>query len=234
MSKYVLEKKLPAITLERKLIEDLEKYISKKATDLLQVETIINNYELTIYESLGKETLKSINDFTLSYFPNDTKKITLEYMAFTPKLLKIFISFGIRRNDSYINIQYDDGCSREIANGICAELLNIANGYKNNNFIYHPNSFFDKLIPVTIGGSAPLAFFLNNLKMPIASASILSAILVLLLYSIFAPIIKPYCILETRKNQEMSKFYSWLFLSFLGFLLFTVVGVFIRKKFFGF
>lgn len=50
----------------------------------------------------------------------------------------------------------------------------------------------------------------------------------------FVVAFRPYCTFETRRAERRNRQFNWLVLGFLGFILFTVVGVYFRQKLLGF
>lgn len=240
MSKYSLEKKLPSCSVERQLLKDLDNYIIKIAKSLCPgLTNTRDKYKFIIIDSFGEETLGNIDDFKLSYFPNDTKKVKLTFFSLYTRLFDIGIIFDLSGWESEIRIELEDESPREKVNGIYAEVITILRDYKTKNFIFHlynKNAFVSGLF----SGLAMLSIFLFGagireiLKGQIKTGVFFILIFFFVPFYIISSKLKPYSTFQTRLNINLAIWYRWFCLSFLGFWIFGVLGVFFRKKIFGF
>ena len=227
-SSYSLSKKMPSCRVDKVLLGELEQYIKQKFETLSPKIT----YELNIKDSIGTETFNSIEEYNMTYFPNDTKNISIKCRT-SDYRMETNVSFDISLLSSELSIKINGGSARENALSLSEEILRRINPYKTNNDFFSVFSPYGVLIGVVFSilwiGSVFNAFLSSNY--------ILIAIIVLLLgcigWIIFA-LLLPYCTFKTRRNEKLETAIKWIILGMIGFILFTVIGVYYRQKLLGF
>lgn len=238
---YNLTKQLPSCTVERKLLLELESYIQRKIAELAPPFEGIRSglgKSFTVSDKFGVETLKSVEEYQRSYFPDDTRRISIEARSFGKNTLSIEIKFSPNKVTSELSIRFDGTSSREVATGIAAEILSIMESYETSNHWFHyvygiPTGIF---LYAVLYVSALFAGYkpsrqdvLTHLLVNVIIGTVLMAIGIS-----FNEKFRPYCTFETRRNEKRKKQFNWIVLGVLGFILFTVIGVFLRQKLLGF
>lgn len=79
MPSYSFEKNLPSYFVDRDFLKHVENFIQKKAQEFCGESYKPTRYRILIEDSLGIQTLESIDQFHHAQFPNDTKSIQVEY-----------------------------------------------------------------------------------------------------------------------------------------------------------
>ncbi len=233
---YSLTKIIPSCLIERKLLLDLENYIQRKTADSSSSEDFPTRrtYKFAVVDSSGMETLNSVGEFQRNYFPDDTLRIKLEGTRRGNESLNIEITFAIIKDLSKLEIQYDGASAREVTAGIASEVFSILGSYETSNKWWH--LFPGTITMLLIGALLTIVFSIDKellAKIPAVASITLGAVGVLIMLQII-PAMLPYSTFETRKNEKRKKRISWIVLGVLGFILFTVMGVYFRQKLFGF
>lgn len=232
---YSFTKRLPSCFIERKLLLELEDYVQRKATDFVSSDDSICRYEFTIIDSSGSEILKSVEDYKRTFFPDDIERIKIMYSSRLKGGLSIEISFGTIKEFTKAEIWFDGNSAREVAIGISSEIVSILESYKTSSHWFH------------LYNGVPIALILNTvlyailIALPGLNLTPVSLIYLFLLgiFSgtmtfIFIAYFKPYSTFETRRNERRKKHSTGYCLGVFGFILFTVIGVYLRLKLFGF
>lgn len=238
---YNLTKQLPSCNVERKLLQELENYARRKVAELAPPPEDLAgvlNQSFTIVDKFGVENLKSVEEYQRTYFPDDTRGISIEVRSFGNPHLSIEFKFSPTKSDSNLRVRFDGNSAREVATGIAAEILSIMESYKTSNHFFH--SYLGVPLVLVIFAALLTGFILPGIRLTPTDAVPylllnlgLGAVTVLLAVAAGEKF-KPYSAFETRRNERLKKQFNWLVLGLLGFLLFTVVGVYFRQKLFGF
>jgi len=230
---YKYSEKIPSLYVNKDLLENLESYFLEKIPVILNVnaEIIRNKYKLIIKDSNGEEEISSIKDFNLNIFPNDTKEISLNlYFWNDNQTNSITIYLDKDRIGAKIKIEISNSNPKETTNGIISGLNQILFQNKNNNFLFHPNIWVDAII----SGIGFLAFwvslniFQSNVKL---SISFLSVSIISLSYLSILKKLKPYISFDSNKQRKYDRNTSWLFYSFLAFIIFGNLLVYLKNLF---
>jgi hypothetical protein len=227
---YSISRSLFATNVEIKLVSDMEKFLKLKSVSLSEIAPDTKwNYKLTIDDMYGSEDLSSIEDFLLSYFPDDTKSINISIGTYGNE---VSIRFSLDRESSILKITVRSENSRQVVEGIAAEILQMLIPYKTQNGFFHPSFVIEVAVHAGLWGSLLYGLILIFSSMQI-SIILLSFSLILASYLLFRRS-KPFNTFETRQNQRRQQWSSWLMFSVIEFILFTVFGGLILKKIFGF
>lgn len=227
MLKYSFEKTIPSCNVEKKLLQELEYYVLGKVQEIYG-EDITKDYKFIVKDFFGEMELKNVDDFKLSYFPDDTKAQEIIFLNLSPTFFYVSIRFGMHAYNSYLKIELQDEKAHEKVKAMYSELIDIFKGYKNNNFIFHlhdSNNFFVSslfglfayfLFCLLIGGT--LFLKMGQAKVGIFSICFSS----LLPFYIISARLKPYSVFSTRINSTFSRWYNWFFTGFLAFIVFNI------------
>lgn len=239
MSIYTATRTLPSCKVERELLVELEEYIRQKMETLYAnnpkaIPSVIS-YKVIINDSVGSETLFSIKDYNAQYFPNDIRAIHLKSET-SRHNMSLVVKFGLIKDLTQVEMSYEGDSAREIVTGVCEEIIKRIKVYETNNYIFQSSSAFTVIpalfFPVSLALIAQILDFpgrIPKIVQPIATALLLISIGWFIVMSF-----KPYSTFKTRRNEIRERRLSWVLLGFLGFVLFTVIGVYFRNQLLGF
>ena len=234
MATYTTERNLPACRVEKRLLAELEEYILRRAGELGANES----YEVTIKDATGEEELPTITEFRTAYFPSTTKEISLSYGLPITRALHVSLVFALGRNwTANLRVSYSDTAPREIVTGIATEILSIIGNYRTLYYLFHPGVAMTLVLLSIVTILATVALALASGKgeaeMLLGKQLLLLLASTLFLYLLLGRLL-PYSMFETRRNESVAKWGNWLLFGFLGFVLFSVVGVIFRRRILGF
>ena len=236
MSEYSAKEALPSCDVEKDLLADIEGYILRKASEISSNggDIIRKRYYFSVEEERGTETLDSTSEYRLSHFPDDTKSIILDLDLLASKChLSIRLSFNVERHFSYMKVRCDGDSAREIVLGLTAGLHNIIKPYVNRNAMFHLSPGIEGFIfgtMITISVVALVFLLKGSLEIGIVGL----AITIMSSYFLYLKRLKPFSVFSTRRNANLHKWHIWLFWGAVGFVVFSVIGVYIRKRLLGF
>jgi hypothetical protein len=233
---YSLTKLLPSCTVERKLLLELEEYVRRKTAEFARLDDPLTkqHYQFIVVDGSGAETLKSVEDYKRAYFPDDTARMKLEAACKGKDSISIGIILAVEKPLSQLEIQYDGNSAREVATGIASEINSIMESYKNSHKWFH--LFPGTITILLLFAILAITFSIDKsilANVPAVGSVILGAVTVLVVLHVL-PLLVPYSTFETRRNERRKKQINWILLGALGFILFTVIGVYFRKRLFGF
>ncbi len=232
MASYSIEKRLTSCFVTKQLLLEIEKYILKKISEIANedINKIREDFSFIIYDKYGFEKMEGVEEYQRELFPSDTKKICLQYRYLGSPSIKL--SLGNNDTESKIEIDLDIKNSKEIANGIINEITSQINETKNMNFIFHG---FYQAIPFT---TSPLILILtitelyrNNKNENFIFFLLLLSIIIIFYYILKS--ISPYCIISTKRNENLQKAKRWLLNGMGSLLVFGLIGSYLRKKLLG-
>ncbi len=238
-SSYSLSKTLPSCNVDKILLEELEQYIQQKVQNLADPDNKDEvSYELHIKDSIGLEQFNSINEYNKTYFPNDTEGITIGcrslYTKNNHQVIKI--RFATRKFASEINVSLVGNSAREIALSLSDEILRIIEPYKTKNYLFNPNGIHGLAV---FAVTCLCASFLSGNELlsepykKFAQAVVFVAMICGFSWFILL-FFKPYCTFKTALNEKRETKVKWIVTGIIGFILFTVVGVYFRQMLLGF
>ncbi len=234
MSEYSCETRVPSCSVSKDTLERIEQYMHERAKALgLSQKQIASSYAITVVGSIGEEKFKSVEDLPWSRFPNDTKDVRVELSTYSPRRLSVRITFSTGRLHSLMGVYYSGDSAREVALGILHALKNILAPCNNMNSWFHlPTPLHETLV---LGGLAALFWAAVSLAAKrVNEAAVLAKIGAPMLMYALCGWLKPYSQFETKRNESRTKWANWLFFGILAFLVFSVAGVFLRKRLLGF
>jgi len=222
MGNYTLDTDLPSVHVTNDLLRDLENYIIRKASQITKEDEqkVRSRYEVLIVDSSGRETLNSFAQFKFSFYPNDTREIRIKSRAADMNWEVV-----MARDRAKLQIFLQQEGAREIVRGIHTEVKHLFKQYGNFNSLFH--YWFIPVVAIPISMFFLLAsHFTPQERLWFGfGPTILSGI-----YIPIGGIFKPYCVFPTRQNQMLQNCFKWFVAGLLGFLLFSVVGVYFRKS----
>lgn len=234
MATYTTERNLPACRVEKRLLIELEEYILRRSAELGANE----GYEVTIKDATGEEQLPTISEFRATYFPSTTKEISLRYGLPISGALHVSLVFTLGRDWATLRVSYGDTAPREIVTGIATEVLRIVGNYRTPYHLLHPGSGIRGLALLLVAiamifVASALASEKNETTSLLGRQLLLLVPSTAFVYLLLGRLL-PYSMFETRRNESVARWGNWLLLGFLGFVLFSVVGVIFRRRILGF
>src|SRR6266576_2381700 len=145
MAKYAFQRRLPSYFVNRAFLKDAELFIQEKARNFQGENYNPEQYTIEIQDSLGTQTLASIDDFHYSEFPNDTRSIRLKHETYHPQYFVIRLTLD---QEPKLQIDLRSESPRQQALGISAEAEHVLSSSKNNHRFWEPG---DKLRPTLVG-----------------------------------------------------------------------------------
>lgn len=236
MSRYEIEKQIHSCSVDKKLIEELEKYILNTVKDGVEdTESINKNIKLCLFDEYGSECLGSISDYHRDLFPIDTKKICLCYKDSNSKFGKIKITFGKDSFSSRIEIECIGDNSKEKSHGVLKAIESHINEFKNYNFLFH--GFYEMISPLLFGPSflGLIIFSISLYKNQPLGYFEIGGITLFIFSCIYFTLgrVSPFCEIDTTKSRKTNRAIKWFLNGLAGVLIFGVIAVFLRKKIFG-
>lgn len=231
-----IKKKIHSTNVNIKLLENAENYIINNSIGLFKtsIHEETKKYDVYIYNKFGKSILKSIKGYDYSSLPNDTKRIILEYKSYQPLILNVTISFDTDGSNSYIEILHENKSPDEFVNGMMSKLLEMINYNKNSNFLFI--SFDNPLSMFLLFAAAILlvAGISNYSKVSVDLGVKYIYISVIPVFYILIGCFKPYCVFDTSLNGTLKYWNNILLGGFVCYILYTILGVYLRIKILGF
>jgi hypothetical protein len=226
MSTYSLRTKLPSADAPKDLLQDIETYILRKAGELTSLDetNLRADYHVSIRDSIGEDRVATLADFNLTRFPNDTQAIIFQYWALPTR---ITVSLG--KHDARLDVLISNQNAKEIAYGMRVEMLRLFDQNRNSNGVFHGAArqaimgiiaFFSFYLARFTFGAHGSRYRLPFFVVGVCAASFVATGLVF----------KPYCVFPTRRNEKLQYWFRWFVGGAIGFLIFTVGGVFLRKS----
>jgi hypothetical protein len=144
MAGYKFEKKLRSYSVNRRLLKDVELFLLEKAKELAEEKFKPDDYSVQIEDSLGTQTMSSIDEYQYSQFPNDTKTINLHYLSYRADVdLRLRLSISPYR--SIFAAEFSGKAPRQRVLGIWAELGHLLAPYRNKNYLVAASPFGRRL-----------------------------------------------------------------------------------------
>lgn len=219
--RYSFEKSLPSTFVEKRLLVDLEHYILQRTSQFDIRKGKIPNYSVTILDSSGTLSLRSIEAYPRDIFDNEIEYVTLSYGDSYENIM-IYIRFGKTKDKSKIEISFKGENARENVESIKVGIFQSIKDSKTWNFIYHPNFIITGVL-VNVLFFSVVAVLYAIFKQGIWSQQATAIALFSSVY-LFASNFKPYTTFDTRRNIVIRKWSGWLVESILGILLIWLVA----------
>jgi hypothetical protein len=249
MGTYSLEQPLPSCKVPRALLEELEDYLKTLEQLVPLSEEAMERtveYRFVVKDTIGTEVLQSVQAFDRATFPNDTKAILFRYSAKSARRLVVEIAF-FEDGSNQLRGSFNGNSSREVSMGLNREILSRIEPYKTMNFLFHSALF--KVFNSTLFAAgavfcvtpllaklfgfqmSPAVTLFSNSRQSLVGGISLFFVASFMRWLQFA---KPHTTFDTAKNTKQEKTVTFILLGFVGFILFTVIGVYLRLKLFGF
>jgi hypothetical protein len=239
MQEFRLDKKLPSALITKDLIKSIETYLYQRATDLRndasdKKESIVQ--EIKITDSLGTETIVSIDEYAPIKFPDTTKAIEVVFKGpnwGSNSSIDVNIQFSKERDSSRMRISYTGTNARALVNGIAEGISGCLSTHRTRNAWFHLGMFGD-MIP----------FFLGFVSIALSLAILFSWIyigphhvrigilflnftLIVLFYNISKQI-RPFSTFDSNRSDLYGKIWNFFFAGLLGLIIF---GILFQKYF---
>jgi hypothetical protein len=222
---YSIDAKLPSVDVTKEFLQDLERYILAKAQEHSSRDPgeTQSDYTVELQDSLGENVFSSISDFEVANYPNDTKQVEFAYRSWRDSRFSLSIRLSL--DGARIRCSISKVGAREALQGIHAEVLRLFNQYRNHNWIYHIHWLNWSVGPAL--GITWTILLTRYWIYELALATLAVAFLASILW-------KPFCVFPTRQNASRQYWHRWFIGAILTFFLFTVAGVYFRKRLLGF
>lgn len=233
---YEADFRLPACSVDKKLLEEVESFFERKDREYCSSETGLfsDRFCIRVCDSRGVEQCASIKSFAPSRFPNDTTKILASYSWRSGGPFKAEVVFALNRDDSEIKLYYCGDNPRHTVYGAHAELMQLLSSHETGfGYAHLPRwgSVTALCIASVVGGISLAQVFSGKASTWTigVGAGMLGA-----LYAIALPGLRPYSRFDNSKNASKDKWAFWAMSSGLAFVVFGVMGVIFRKKLLGY
>jgi hypothetical protein len=232
MNRFGIAKPIVACHVNKNLLNELEDYIKNEIPKLIGVskKNINEKYSIYINDKIGEEEIESISNYSLSVFPDSTKRIEINVRLFLEKYFIFSISFDSEYSRKYesIKISYESNNAREIALGVYEGINRIIESHRNNNEFFHPSlgieSFIYYLKYILLGFSIPM-FLINRILFLIPFLIFLGIII----YEFTGKVFKRYITFETNYNTKLQKLFKFYWSSLLSLVL-LILGIVIAQN----
>lgn len=236
---------LKTYTVDKKLLQAIEKYVNNKIPPLLNLKFENNNDEKRTLLSYGvinintsngaKLTFKTIDDYDHDLFEDNICGIEF-ILAYevkndnrVPKLvIGIRMTKSKESNDLTIGVYDDSSKSKAIA--IKQELLDILNRKRNLNYLLYPNDIISSALLAIVLIAVLLLFIVSEEKYKLYLSILLG---VSLIYLFGLKYFKGYCSFDTNYQKRLDGFFKWFIVGLAGFILTSFLSS-LRKFVFGF
>jgi hypothetical protein len=239
MPSYNLQVALRSFFITKSVIIKMEDYLRKEIAEILNIKAPASgldssNISIVIHETYGQEVYSSLKEYKHELFRDDTKMITLKFeLNAESENVEINLRFGLKPENSDMTNSIQGFVNpREKVSAIEEGILSILDHQKNLNWLIYPNQLISGIIGLVAAGSFIMLLgerFSNQVRYIFGSIVFLIGF-----YYYGCRAFKGYCIFESNKQKQLDKWFSWLVLGAVGFVLFTTLLTSIRKAIFGF
>lgn len=225
MESYSFEASLPSVDVTKDLLLDLENYLFGKGKELRGVneEDGKETYGIIVSDQYGHLEFRRFSDYKYATYPNDTRRIVLRWYNQGDLDIRITLS----REDATFKMYLKMDGARDAVHGAYEGIKRILEQYKNFNQL-----FFRRGIALLIALVFPIALIMliDAYKKFESSQMLALATIVCFTGYFVSRWFKPYCVFPTRRNEQLQYWYKWFISGVVGFLIFTVGGVYLRKS----
>jgi len=226
MSRFAIEKHIFACHVNKNLLNELEDYIKNEIPKLISVpkNNFNEGYTISIRDKSGQEEIKSISNYSLSFFPDSTNKIEISVRFFQEKEFTLSISFDSEYSKKYesIRISYEANNAREIVEGIHGGINRIIESHRNQNELFHPTGNIEMFFSFFKLFFIMFAFFMLD-KNVILALIFLLIFLIMITYSFVGNRFRHYITYETNYYFKLQKSYAL----FQNTLIAIAIGIFL-------
>ena len=230
LTTYTVTHSIPPCEVNNDLLNEIEDYILEKVS--VYDKNARDDYDVQIIDRFGRESLDSIKQNKNPFFPDNVFMIRLEYGRFTRN--HVIVSFATYSKGNKIDVSIKSKAPRREVEGYIAEFMQILQDKKTSRFYNPPlklNIFIFLFSVFYLGLILPRDLFVIYLP-PYIHTVITILILSLSVYSLFT-LLTPYVIFNTRKNQKLEKWRSWIVFTILEFVFLTLLGGYLLSKIIG-
>ena len=138
---------------------------------------------------------------------------------------------------SNLDIKFYGPSARRIADGLAREVFARLEPYKTTNHLFQFFSLITLIVAVISIVALMMFPVANSIRNPRYSSIMLAGCFItLILGAGYACLLflKPYTTFKTRRNEIIERSVNFLLVGIIGFILFTVIGVYFRQRWLGF
>ena len=233
-TKFSIERSMPSCEVDLALLKEIQSYVLRNVSSFTGIpqEKVASEWELTISDGVGKETIKSIEDYSSAHLPNTTESIKANLRVYDEEHIRanITISLSTTARYSRADIQFTSENAKEKCEGVSSGLFQVASKRRNYHWLFHGISIeVVKFITFLVLPFLTIILWPKN-KMLGWTFACATAMGILILLGISS---HPYCAFDTPRYRQRKKLWTWTFLSVLGFCLVTSAGTGIRRQLLG-
>ena len=238
MAQFRLEERLPSTIVSRALIRSLEILVAKQgaalvveADDQFSPDSAV---EVAISDTLGVETVGSVEDFLPSKFPDTTESITVHFNRYMRVGRAIEIEIEFNKNPILTNLKVycEASNARQIAHGISKSINECVDPHRASNEWAHPGYVLAPALFVLSLGSGAAAAFAAGAKMYDVAIACLRICIITILYQTVIPYLKPFTVFDSRTADIRIKWWDWFLKGALGFAVFGTLFALLRDSVF--
>jgi len=234
------ESKISSCHIDKQTVAYVERYLTEDVPQIIGIELKDPSLNVHITDSDGEQILPSITAYQYDKLPDTTKSISLSYgESYYTNSVNVNFTSDIVGAKITINIFCES--SKEKSHAILNGITNILKPCKTFNYLFHPHPFLQGALTTLVPTMWGISFmYLGNKVYQVIDLALSHSIpcvisILLTIYVITGWKLKPSITFDTARQARINRMTHFLFYSFLGFILFTLIGVvIIRKKLFGF
>jgi hypothetical protein len=232
--KFILEHKLPACTVDKQTVLQLESYMIEQGKEVFGMPPELGNHGLavTIEETVGTAELSSVSELIGERFPDAIKGIRLYLARWSRGGCDLEIRLNRDGSLSRLKVNSDGPQSRERAVGFMDGVLRILEPRRSTAWLFHPHP----LLGGAIYGLTLVSLGSIPLMIDRGSPLHLPGLLLLACLAIFhvGAFLNPYTAFSSRQTENRQRWWQWFVAGSAAFVLFGTLFVIFRKRLIGF
>lgn len=237
-TQFSYDRGLPSLRITKDLLESLERHLVQRIADScgVSVDEARKSLSITIEDNFGTEHFSSVEQFHITRFSDNTKRVSVEIEAPWRSegiRLRLRLGFSRGRISSSLSISATAPNSRELVAGLKEGVLRILEPHRTWHWVYHARAeVWGVLVPLFM-----LLLYAQLKLFDTPSLTFLAASLgtfLLWFYLLVLPYFRPYTVFDSRASERSDKIWSWFLKGFLTFLIFGTLLTFARRSLLGF
>jgi hypothetical protein len=232
ITNYSLSRRLPSCLVDVSLLSEIENSLLKQLGEILQLpeKSLLADYSISIIDSLGTHTLKTISDLGTSMFADNTTEIRCGVSLYSPTRLEFSFRFNSQRLYSELTVTISTHEPRAKVAAITDLITRTLHPHTTANYYFHPPDIIGYLVPTLV-----IVMIFTGLYLPFHLRIVLLGMVTLIVfYYLVARPLFPYSEFDSKLFRKKSRWINWFVGGTLGFLVFGTLFQFLRKLFLGY